>query len=419
MKVMIIGSGGREHAITESIAKSKRVSKIFVSPGNPGMKGIAETIKANDFNEIYHTILDKHIDLVFIGPEQPLQDGLADYLEDKGVTVIGPSRIGAQLETSKAFAKSLMQKYNIPTAEYCEFSDHQQAVEYIRNTSFPTVIKADGLAAGKGVFIAQNYEEALSALQKIMLNRDFGNAGKKIIIEEFLSGFEASIFAFTDGRSYQTTILSHDYKKIFAGDKGPNTGGMGAFAPVRIDQTELDQIEERIFKPLLKGLKCECIEYKGVIYAGLIFTPQGIKVLEFNCRLGDPETQAVLPLLETDLVDICEAIAFNKVDTLQLTWKDMSAVTVVAASEGYPGKSETGQLITIDPSLQESDFLKIFYSNVTQDREKRFYTSGGRVLTLTALAPTISEARDKVYENLNKIKFSNIYYRHDIGLLKP
>ena len=430
MKVMIIGSGGREHAIAESISKSKRVRKVYVAPGNPGMAHVAEQIKLQDFKDIYSFVLEKHIDLVFIGPEQPLQDGIADYLEDKGVIVIGPSKSAARLETSKIFAKSLMQRYNIPTADYRTFSDYEQAADYIEQIAYPTVIKADGLAAGKGVFIAMNEEEALSAIQKLMLAQDFGKAGESIVIEEYLIGYEASVFAFTDGRSYKSTILSHDYKKIYDNDKGPNTGGMGAYAPVDISQEKIDAIDQTIFKPLLSALKKESIEYKGIIYAGLIFTSKGIKVLEFNCRLGDPETQAVLPLLKTDFVDICESIACNRIEKLDLEWENMSAVSIVAASEGYPNKYESGKLITIDKTLREDDSLKIYYSNVASNfyvksresekegsREEVLYSSGGRVLTLTALAPTIAEAHAKAYENIKKIKFANIFYRHDIGFI--
>ncbi|MBW6516532.1 MAG: phosphoribosylamine--glycine ligase [Candidatus Cloacimonetes bacterium] len=430
MKVMIVGSGGREHAIAESIAKSNRVNKVYVTPGNPGMSSVAKQISSQDFKDIYNNVLDKHIDLVIIGPEQPLQEGIVDYLEDKGVMVIGPSKEAAKLETSKVFAKSLMQRYNIPTAEYRAFSDYDQATKYLEQISYPTVIKADGLAAGKGVYIAENEDNAFAAVQKLMLAKDFGRAGEQIVIEEFLNGFEASIFAFTDSRNYKSTILSHDYKKIYDGDKGPNTGGMGAYAPVKISKEQLDTIDNTIFNPLLSALKKECIEYKGVIYAGLIFTSKGIKVLEFNCRLGDPETQAVLPLMKTDLVDICEAIAYNRVEHLDLEWEKRSAVSIVAASEGYPGKCESSKLIAIDDSIGDDNSLRIFFSNVDMGvneqssnlenvgmRDRVLYSSGGRVLTLTALASTIQEARTKAYNSIEKIKFDNIYYRRDIGLL--
>ncbi len=416
MKVMIVGSGGREHAVADSIARSSRVSKVYVAPGNAGMTDLAELINYSDFKDLYKVILDKHIDFVFIGPEQPLKDGLVDYLDDKGVPVIGPTRIAAQLETSKIFAKDIMHRYNIPTAEYRTFSEYETAADYLDSVSYPTVIKADGLAAGKGVIIANNNDEAISALQQIMLTKDFGSAGDRVVIEEFLSGFEASVFAFTDGRNFKTTIFSHDYKKILDDDKGLNTGGMGAFAPVDLTPEQIKMVDQLIFEPLLKGLKRECIEYKGVIYAGLIFTSEGIKVLEFNCRLGDPETQAVLPLLETDFMEIGEAIACNRVEQLQLRWKNLSSVSIVAASEGYPRKSESGKLITIDESIRHDDSLKLYFSNVTRQQDGQLQSAGGRVLTLTALAPSIPEAYAKAYANIEKIKFANIYYRRDIGI---
>src|SRR5690554_6688368 len=429
MKVMVVGSGGREHAIAHSVAKSKRVEKVYVTPGNVGMLDIAEIIPSSNFKDIYNIVLDKKIDLVIIGPEQPLQEGISNYLDEMGVTVIGPNREAARLESSKVFAKALMQKYGIPTAVYRTFSDYKQAAQYIKShssqrlgedseqpaLSYPLVIKADGLAAGKGVLILHNEGDALSALRKMMIDKAFGQSGEQVIIEEYLQGYEASVFAFTDGTDYQMTVLSHDYKKIFDKDLGPNTGGMGAYAPVELSEELFKEIEEMIFNPLLKGLKKENIEYKGVIYAGLIFPEDGMKVLEFNCRLGDPETQAVLPLLETDFVDICESIASERLGDLQLSWKDLASVTVVAASEGYPGKSETGKVITMNNPIV-NDNLQIFFSNVKHDQAGRLITSGGRVLAVTALAPTLSEASIKAYENLYKIKFDNIYFRKDIAL---
>lgn len=431
MKVMIIGSGGREHAIAESVARSKRVSKVIVTPGNAGMAKVAEIFKTSNFQEIYNHVLDHQIDFVIIGPEQPLQEGLADYLGSKKVAVIGPNQLAARLETSKVFAKKIMQRNNIPTADYREFSDYNKAVSYLSEVKFPTVIKADGLAAGKGVVIADDKEIAVSTLKKIMLDRAFGEAGQKIIIEEFLTGYEGSVFAFTDGKDYKMTIVSHDYKKAYDGDKGPNTGGMGAFAPVKVSDTVLDEIGRKVFAPLLEGLNRENIVYKGVLYAGLIFTGTTVtgtghkntlisnpdfKVLEFNCRLGDPETQAVLPLLETDFIDICEAITHNKIAQLELNWKKLAAVNIVAASEGYPGRYEKGRSVDIDNTIYQDDSLKLFFANVIQKQDMRLYTSGGRVLSLTALAPSISEAADKAYANIEKINFDNKYYRKDIAL---
>ena len=418
MKVLIVGSGGREHAIADAIARSNRVSKVFVTPGNAGMAGVASLIGSQNFKDIYNIVLDKHIDFVVIGPEQPLQDGLADYLEERGVAAIGPYQCAARIETSKAFAKDLMKRYNIPTADYRIFTEFQEALTYVYQTDLPLVIKADGLAAGKGVIIAEDRETAVAALNRIMLDKDFGAAGNSVVIEEYLTGYEGSIFAFTDGRDYKMTIVSHDYKKVFDDDRGPNTGGMGAYAPVKVSDAIMKEIAVRVFDPLLDGLKRESIEYRGIIYAGLIFTERGIKVLEFNARLGDPETQAVLPLMETDFVDVCEAIACCKVADLELKWKRGAAVSVVAASHGYPGKYDSGKLISIDNSIYDDENLKLYFANVIRDAEMGTFSSGGRVLSLTAIAPTLSEAHDKAYQNVKKIGFENIYYRTDIGKIE-
>jgi phosphoribosylamine--glycine ligase len=440
MKAMIIGSGGREHAIAEAFARSKKIGKIFVSPGNPGMNKIAEPLLTKDFRELYEVICSRKVDLVFIGPEQPLKDGLSDYLMHKGIKVVGPSREAAQLETSKVFSKNFMRRYRIPTSNYAVFSEYREAASFIMNITeannsdtgllestaahdntdkpnrYPLVIKADGLAAGKGVIIAQNKEEALAALNKMMFTKEFGGAGDRVIIEDYLYGSEASVFAFTDGRDFEMTILSRDYKKALDNDNGLNTGGMGAFAPVSMSDEIVSEIKEKVFYPLLNGLLSESIEYKGVIYAGLMLTKQGLHVLEFNCRLGDPETQAVLPLLETDFIDICDAVTDNKIKRLELKWKSLAAVSVVAASQGYPGKYESGKLISIDPTLLEQESLRLYFSNVEENEEKKMVSSGGRVLTLTALAPTIAQARIKAYDHIERIKFSNKFYRTDIAL---
>lgn len=417
MKVLVVGSGGREHALADSLSKSRKISKVFVTNGNDGMRNVARIHETKTFKDIYQLVLDNHIDFVVVGPEQYLHDGLTDYLEERGINVVGPNKKAAQIETSKVFAKHFMHKHNIPTAHFAAFSRYEDAAAHISDLSYPVVIKADGLAAGKGVIIAENEDQAYAALQKMLLARDFDNAGNRVVIEEFLSGFEASLFAFTDGSNYKMTILSHDYKRIYDNDRGDNTGGMGAYAPVNISPDQLEEIGKSIFDPLIKGFKEESIEYKGILYAGLIFTETGVKVLEFNCRLGDPETQSVLPLLKTDFTDVCEAIISGKVDRLELEWEDSSAVTIVAASDGYPHKYRSGMEVIIDETIFLDNSLKVFFSNVRYDDIGRLISSGGRVFSLTALAPTISEARSKAYENIKKINFANSYYRHDIAKL--
>ncbi len=415
MNVLVIGNGGREHAIVSSFAASSRVKKVFATPGNPGMVDTAEILNFNNFEDIYKLILTHKIDLVFVGPEQYLDKGLADFLQERRITVIGPNQYASKLETSKTFAKELMTRYNIPTADFKVFSDYSAALNSIKKQSYPLVIKADGLAGGKGVFIVQSEHEASVALRTIMYDKKFGQAGDRIIFEEFLQGWEASIFAFTDGKDYKLTIASQDHKRLNNGNQGPNTGGMGAYAPVDKVSLFFDRINSDIFSPLFKALSKEDIEYKGVLYAGLIFTDKGPKVLEFNCRLGDPETQAVLPLLQTDLVDVCEAIDCNRVEDLVLSWKDQYAVNIVAAAKGYPGKSEKGKLIKIDKEVINRDDLRVFFGNTETDHNKNILTSGGRVLSLTALGSSLEIAVKKAYENINHVHFDDIYFRTDIA----
>lgn len=416
MKVLVIGNGGRESAIVRALSKSKRVTKIYASPGNPGMSQEAELLAFKDFGQLYHDIVKHRIDLVVVGPEQYLSEGIVDYLTDRNVPAIGPDKMGAQLESSKLFAKKLMQKNGIPTANFATFSKYQDALNYVKNAKHPIVIKADGLAAGKGVVISENREQSALALQQMMKDMIFGAAGAQVVIEDFLVGWEGSVFAFTDGDDYQLTVVSQDHKRIYDGDLGPNTGGMGAYAPIDSASPYLPQIAKEIFDPLLKGLRQESILYKGIIYAGIIFTTEGPYVLEYNCRLGDPETQAVLPLLETDFVDICESIHTSEIKKLDLKWQDKYSVNVVAASKGYPGKYEKGKLVTINPKLNELDDVELFYANITRkNSSNELYTDGGRVLSLTALDSTLPEAINKVYTALEYVNFDNIYYRKDIA----
>ncbi len=425
-KVLIIGSGGREHAIVSSFLKSSRVDEVYVAPGNPGMllgyedyysdKQIPVTlIDKTTIPEICSFVSDNKIEIVFVGPEQSLADGLADELENLKVSVIGPKKEGARLEASKIYAKKLMKKYGIPTADFQQFDQSAQAKEYLQQVAFPVVIKADGLAAGKGVVIANDYNQALESVEKIMEKSQFGNAGDKIIIEEFLTGWEGSIFAVTDGHNYKSTIVSQDYKKLLENDKGPNTGGMGAVAPVAKAEPHLQTIEKTVFDPLFKALANEHISYKGFLYAGLIFTDQGPKVLEFNCRLGDPEAQVILPLLDNDIIEICEAINNNSVDDLKLKWKNKYAANIVLASQGYPGKYEKGLPIEINEDIFNDPEVSVYYAGV-RDNDDGLETAGGRVLSVTALAEKMPDALKKAYANIKKLSFKGQTYRKDIGI---
>lgn len=415
MNILVIGSGGREHAIAWKFSQSDKVNKVFVAPGNPGMQDCAEMVKFAGKEDIVRFSQEQKIEFVFIGPEQPLADGLADFLEAKNIKVVGPSAKAAQIEASKDFAKNLMKKYNVPSAEFQSFDDYLKAKIYLEECDSPIVIKADGLAAGKGVVIAQNKSEAEEALKNMMQDLAFSEAGNKVVIEEFMQGWEASIFAFSDGDNFISTIFSQDHKQAFDGDKGPNTGGMGAFAPVKQAEKYKSEVDEKIFAPIINGMKKEGIPYKGVLYAGLMITDQGPKVVEFNCRFGDPETQVILSLLKTDLVDISQAIINNDIDKIELEWKDNFAVDVIAASEGYPGKYEKGKKIEIDYPL--SDSSKICFAGVKKENDC-LLTNGGRVLAITTLGGTLEDAISSAYSDLRKILFTGMTYRTDIGKRK-
>ena len=418
MKVLIIGSGGREHAIAWKCAQSKKVDTIFVAPGNPGMENIAQCIQLQDKGELIRFVKSEGIQLTIIGPEQPLAQGIVDEFLKEDLAVIGPSKLAAEIEGSKVFAKDFMKKYRIPTADFQVFDDIVFALTHIRDKEFPLVLKADGLAAGKGVFICNNYTEAETVLNHIMHQNIFGDAGTQVVIEECLRGEELSLFAFTDGKHFVSTILSQDHKQLLNDDKGPNTGGMGAYAPAHFTHEVKKQIDDIIIVPTLKGMKKEGRTFRGIIYAGVMLTEKGPKVLEFNCRLGDPETQVILPLLDNDLIDVCEAILNERIDEVVLKWKNKSAVNVVITSGGYPGTYEKGYPIT---GLDEvSDDTLIFFSGVKKEKET-LLTNGGRVLSLTALGNDLQDAQEKVYKEVKKISFSDSYYRTDIaqkGILK-
>ena len=412
MKVLIVGSGGREHAIAWKCAQSKKVDKVFVAPGNPGMENVAQLIQLQNTEELIRFVKSEGIRFTIVGPEQPLAEGLGDEFLKANLAVIGPSKLAAEIEGSKVFAKTFMKKYHIPTADFQIFDEIVPALSYILEKKFPLVIKVDGLAAGKGVFICDNYTEAETILNHIMNYGIFGDAGSQIVIEEYLQGEEASLFAFTDGDHFVSTILSQDHKQLLNGDEGPNTGGMGAYAPALFTKDLKKQIDKKVIAPTLKGMRKERRTFKGILYAGVMLTEKGPQVLEFNCRLGDPETQVILPLLDNDLINVCEAILNKSINEVELNWKNKSAVNVVIASGGYPGTYEKGSPIKgID---KVSDDTLVFFAGVKKEKDT-LLTNGGRVLSLTALGNDLRDAQEKVYKEVEKVSFANSYYRTDIA----
>lgn len=419
MNVAIIGSGGREHALALSISKSNLLDKLFCLPGNPGTKKIATNIQIgiNDFEKILQFCKENKIDLVVIGPEQPLVDGLSDYLKDENINVFGPSSYAAKIESSKSFAKSLMNKLSVPTASYREFNSNEfnSAIDYLNDCKFPVVIKADGLAAGKGVIICEKLDDAINTIKEFSVDKLFGEAGQKYLIEEFMSGEEASIFAITDGEDFIALPAAQDHKRIGENDTGKNTGGMGAYAPAPLISKELeDEVQHKIFRPIIKQLKREGHPFIGCLYAGLMITKEGPKVVEFNCRFGDPETQVVLPLLDGDVLKLLFSAATGKLDMEAVRYSGGCSVCVVAASEGYPDKFEKGFEIT---GLDIDDPQIIIYHAGTTEKEGKILTNGGRVLGITSVLKNnnLLEARNKAYEAIKKINFKNIYYRKDIA----
>lgn len=411
MNILIIGNGGREHTIAWSLKKSSFVSKIFVSPGNGGTAEIAENIPIYNQEAIMEFIKDKNIGLVVIGPEDPLVAGLADVLIAKGVAVFGPEAEAAQLEGSKSFAKKFMKKYNIPTAEYEEFYDYNKASSYLENVDYPIVIKADGLAAGKGVIVASNQKEAQDAIDKIMKDKDFGDAGNRIVVEEFLDGEEASILAFVDSHTIVPMVPAQDHKAIYDGDKGPNTGGMGTYSPAPIvDEKVMERFRTEVLERFLYGLKKEGIVYRGILFVGLMIKNGVPKVLEFNVRFGDPETQVVLPRLKTDLYTIIDAVVHDRLSEIKIEWNDEFAVCVVIATEGYPDSYPKGIELT---DLQQEGVL-VFHAG-TKIENDRLVNSGGRVLGVTAMDKDLKKAVAKAYQAVEKIKFDKKYYRKDIA----
>jgi len=419
MNVMVLGSGGREHAFAYAISKSTLLSKLYVAPGNPGTAqcGINIDIEANDFERLANFLAQNHIKILVVGPEQPLVEGIRDYLENDSrltdLKIIGPGKNGAQLEGSKSFSKQFMERHEIPTANYIEVTKNNiaEGETFIEAQLLPIVLKADGLAAGKGVLIVDNKPEAKAELNNI-LNGKFGAAGEKVIIEEFLKGLEFSIFVLTDGDTYKVLPIAKDYKRIGEADTGLNTGGMGAISPVPVvEGRQMFQIVENIIEPTIKGLKKDEIPYQGFIYFGMMATQNGPYVLEYNIRLGDPETQAVLPRIESDFLELLHSCTNGTLDKQRIKTNEGFAATVVCASEGYPKNYEKGKVIE---GLQEVKDSVVFQAGTILDNEQ-IKTNGGRVLTVTSLGNTLREALDTSYQSINQLCFDGIYYRKDIG----
>ena len=417
MNILVIGSGGREHALVWKLAESPKAEKIYAIPGNPGIGELAECVSGISIedNDAIVSFAKQHaVELVVIGPEAPLMNGLADALREAGIRAFGPAKGAAMLEGSKAFSKSIMKKYGIPTAKYEIFSDAAEARSYIEQEGAPIVIKADGLAAGKGVIVAMTIEEALAAVHDIMEDSAFGEAGSRVVVEEFMEGEEASLLAFTDGTTIVPMISSQDHKRAYDGDEGPNTGGMGTYAPAPVMTEELiRQTETRILNPIIRAMAQEGHPYRGCLYAGLMITKDGPKVVEFNARFGDPETQVVLPLLESDLVDIMCACADETLAGQDIRWSGDSAVCIVLASGGYPKSYRKGYEIT---GLGKAKALgTVAFHAGTAEKDGKIVTAGGRVLGITARAPHVEEAVKKAYKGAAEVQFEGIHYRKDIA----
>ena len=417
MKVLVVGSGGREHAICASVAKSEKVDKIYCAPGNAGISEFAEcvAIGAMEFDKIVAFATEKAIDLVVVGMDDPLVGGLVDELEEAGIRTFGPRKNAAILEGSKAFSKDLMKKYNIPTAAYENFSDPDAAIAYLETAKLPIVLKADGLALGKGVLICNTLEEAKDGVREIMLDKKFGSAGNEMVIEEFMTGREVSVLSFVDGNTIKTMTSAQDHKRAGDGDTGLNTGGMGTFSPSPFYTKEVEDFcEKHIFQPTVDAMKAEGRPFKGVIFFGLMLTEDGPKVLEYNARFGDPETQVVLPRMKTDIVDVFEACIDGTLDQIDLEFEDNAAVCVVLASEGYPVAYEKGKEITGLEEFDKHEGYYCFHAGTKFDGDK-LVTNGGRVLGITAKGADLKEARANAYAATEWVQFENKYMRHDSG----
>jgi len=418
MKVLVIGSGGREHALVWKISQSPKVAKIYCAPGNAGTAELAENIalKADDVAGLKKFALEKKVNLTVVGPEIPLVAGLVNEFEKEGLKVFGPCREAAIIEGSKVWSKQFMVKYDIPTAKAGIFSDLAEAIKYLDEVGAPIVVKADGLAAGKGVIVCQTKQEALEALKLVMEKKEFGKAGDNVVIEECLVGEEASIIALTDGKTVVPLASSQDHKRIFDNDEGPNTGGMGAYSPAPVVTDRLmSEIDVNVLKPFISGMQQEGIEYKGVIYAGVMVTKDGPKVLEFNCRFGDPETQPIMMRMKSDIVPIFDAVVKAKLGDKLIEWDERAAVCVVMAAGGYPGKYEKGQVINGIDKVDQLANAYVFHAGTKLNSENEVVTAGGRVLGVTALGDGIKYAIKNAYRAVELIDFKGMQYRSDIG----
>lgn len=418
MKILVVGGGGREHAIIMKLAESPRAEKLYCAPGNGGISRYAECfdVKATDIEGIVALAKKLAVDMVVVAPDDPLVLGMVDALNAEGIKTFGPNKAAAIIEGSKVFSKELMKKYGIPTAAYEVFTEADKAIEYIKSrNSYPAVVKADGLALGKGVIIAQNEQEAVEAVKSIMEDKIFGESGSKLVVEEFLTGPEVSVLSFTDGNVVVPMISSMDHKRALDGDKGLNTGGMGTVAPNPFyTEAVAKECMEKIFLPTINAMKAEGRTFKGCLYFGLMITPNGAKVIEYNCRFGDPETQVVLPLLDTDLVDIFEAVYEGKLADIPIKWKDESCACVVMASGGYPKSYPKGLEMQGLDDKGQTEGVFVYHAG-TKYADGKFYTNGGRVIGVTATGETLQKALDKSYAAVKKIGFDNAHYRTDIG----
>ena len=419
MRILLIGGGGREHALAWKLVQSPNVEKLYAAPGNPGMALLQKceciNLNVDDLEGVADYAEEKSIDLTVVGPEAPLVAGLADVFKRRGLPVFGPSKAAAQLEGSKAFSKELMAKYNIPTAFFKICEDIEAAKAYVEEKGAPIVVKADGLAAGKGVVVAMTKQEALDAIDDMMGDHKFGAAGARVVLEEYMEGEEASLLAFTDGKTVVPMIAAQDHKRVFDGDEGPNTGGMGTYAPAPV-MTDILRLKatELVLKPVVAAMAKEGTPYQGCLYAGLMIKGDSVKVVEFNCRFGDPETQVVLPLLDGDLAEIMLACATGTLDKVEVAWHDKAAVCVVMASGGYPESYEKGKEITGLAAAEEDKDVVVFHAG-TKEAEGKIVTSGGRVLGVTAVDANIKAARDRAYAAVEKIAFEKNFYRKDIA----
>ena len=417
MSVLVIGGGGREHAICVALAKSPKTGKLYCIPGNAGISQVAEcvpSIGVMEFDKIADFVAaHKDITMTVVAPDDPLAAGLVDYLEERGFRAFGPRANAAIIEGSKAFSKHLMTKYGIPTADYREFTDYEEAAEYVKTAEYPLVVKADGLALGKGVIICQTVQEGEDAVREMMVDKKFKDAGSKIIVEEFLTGKEVSVLCFTDGQTIVPMVSSQDHKRAHDNDEGLNTGGMGTFSPSKVYTSQLaDDVYRDIILPTMNAMNCEGRPFKGVLYFGLMITKKGAKVLEYNARFGDPETQVVLPRLKTDLYEIFDAIIDTRLSDIDIEWDDSAAVCVIIASGGYPESYKKGVPITIG-KLPKGIVL---YHAGTAFKDGQLVTSGGRVIGVTAKGKDIEEARKKAYDAIKDIHFDGMFYRRDIGI---